>query len=233
MKELSVIIPTYNEEMRLPATLTKVVNFLADQKTNNEIIISDGASTDKTVDFVHNFLSRIPIKLIRQKRREGKGAGVKEGMLEARGDWILFMDADNSTAILQLKKLAKYRKEFDVIIGSRYARVEARVKQSFVRRFISRLGSRLIKMITGLKINDTQCGFKLFSRAAAKKIFHALETKGWGFDVEVLLLAQKFGYKIKEVPVVWRDAEGTHLRAIQDSFKTLGEIWRIKRRLGR
>ncbi len=229
MKSLSVVIPTYNERKRLPKTLSDIIAYLQDNEISSEIIISDSASTDGTQEFAQSFESKIPIKIIEDKVRQGKGYGVKVGMLEATKDWVLFMDADNSTKIREIAKFDKYIEENQVIIGSRYKGREAERKQNIFRRIISRAGNRFIDMLTGLNFHDTQCGFKLFRRDAAEKIFSGLQTKGWGFDVEVLLLAQKLGFKIAEVPVIWRDAEGSHLRAGRDSIKTFFEIIKISR----
>jgi glycosyltransferase involved in cell wall biosynthesis len=231
---ISVIIPTYNEFSRLPATFKEIKEFLEQNAEEAEIIISDGGSTDGTVDLIKSIISetgKIKVSAILEKTREGKGAGVKKGMLKAKLPFVLFMDADNSTKIKELAKFWPYSEEFQVIIGSRYAGIAAKVKQNIIRRFVSRAGSKIIRLITGLVINDTQCGFKLFTKKASDDIFSRLETKGWGFDAEVLLLAKKLGYKIKEVPVEWRDTEGSHLRAGQDSIKTLFESVKILKKI--
>jgi len=228
MNSISVVIPTYNEKKRLPRTLENVVQFLSENfPGRSEIIISDGGSNDGTVEYVNEFRSLVPIKLVSQKIREGKGAGVKKGMLHASRDFVLFMDADNSTNISQLKKLDQFTDEYQVIIGSRYAGKEITVKQSFARRIVSRVGHFIIKILTKLDINDTQCGFKLFSNRAVKTIFPRQQSKGWGFDVEILMLAQKMGFEIKEVPVVWRDTEGSHLRGVGALFATFSEVVNI------
>jgi dolichyl-phosphate beta-glucosyltransferase len=228
---LSVIIPTYNEIKRLPKTLNSVCEYLAKRGFDYEVIISDGGSTDGTVDFVNNFSKEYNIKIVQTRRREGKGYGVKKGMLAASGKYALFMDADNATSIRELESLMKYSASYDVIIGSRYAGIKPAITQSFVRRAISWIGFLIIKSLTGLKFRDTQCGFKLFTKEAAKDIFSKLETKGWGFDVEILMRAQISGYKIIEVPVHWRDAQGSHLRAGTDAIKTLREVMSIAKKV--
>jgi len=231
MKYLSVVIPTYNEGGRLPKTLSAVERYLVRHNLDGEIIVSDGGSKDQTVNFVKKYHSTVPLKFVRQRRRQGKGKGVKEGVLAASGQWVLFMDADGSTPIGEVEHFFKYKFKYEVIIGSRYAGEEAIRKQSRFRRAVSRFGNWIIVKLTGLNFKDTQCGFKLFSRKAAQDIFSRLKTRGWGFDVEVLLLAERLGYKVKEVPVAWRDAEGSHLRAGQDSVKTLIEVIKTVRRL--
>lgn len=230
--KLSVVIPTFNEAGRLPKTLAEVIKYLASNFEESEIIISDGGSNDGTKELIQaakDPSGRVKIRGVFDKKREGKGAGVKKGMLEASGDWVLFMDADNSTRIKEIEKFWHYANDYQIVIGSRYLGLQAEVKQSVVRRFISRAGSVVIRLTMGLNIKDTQCGFKLFRKDASRDIFTRLQTKGWGFDVEALLLAKKLGYKIKEVPVVWADAEGSHLRAGKDSIKTLFEVIHILR----
>jgi dolichyl-phosphate beta-glucosyltransferase len=227
----SIIIPAYNEEKRLPKTLIQVADFLRENYPNSEIIISDDGSTDGTVAYVRTFKSKIPVRIVQGPKRSGKGAAVKIGMLAAQGDWVLFMDADSSTTINQLKKLVPFTGEAEVLIGSRYAGTEVKIKQSFLRRIVSRVGNLVIRLLTSLNINDTQCGFKMFSKEASKRIFTLLETKGWGFDVEVLMLARKLGYKIKEIPVVWRNSAGSHLRGVDDLVETFEEVLKIRKRV--
>jgi dolichyl-phosphate beta-glucosyltransferase len=231
---ISVIIPTYNEVKRLPATFRSIKSYLQKNFDNSEIIISDGGSTDGSVELIKKLIEKqkdFEVKAILKETREGKGAGVKWGMLEASYPLVLFMDADNSTRIDEIEKLLPFSSDYQVIIGSRYAGIDVEVKQNFIRRLVSRIGSRIIRLITGLDIKDTQCGFKLFTKEASDRIFSNLETRGWGFDAEVLLLAKKLGYKIREVPVEWRDSEGSHLRAGQDSIKTLIESVKILRKI--
>ena len=231
MNSLSVVVPTYNERKRLPKTLKEIVSYLEHLDIDSEVIISDSASTDGTLDFVRSFQSSIPIKIETDTARLGKGSGVKNGMLSATKDWILFMDADNSTPISEIEKLQKYTSENQIVIGSRYAGLEAERKQGVLRRLVSRFGNWVIRQITNLDFQDTQCGFKLFRHDVAQNIFSRLQTKGWGFDVEVLMLAKKLNYKVAEVPVIWRDAEGSHLRAGKDSIKTLLEVMSIARKV--
>lgn len=228
--ELSVVIPAHNERRRLPKTLKRVHEYLLKENIDGEIIVADSASTDKTADFVNSFESSVPLKLVKVSQK-GKGLAVKEGVLASKGNWVIFMDADNSTDLSDIELLNPYKKDYEVIVGSRYAGIEIEVKQSILRRVVSRAGAVLVRMLTGLKMWDTQCGFKLFSNRAAMAIFGPLESHGWGFDVEVLLRAKKLGFKMIEVPVHWKDAEGSHLRSGLDSIKTLIEVLKIKRRL--
>lgn len=228
--KLSVVIPTFNEIKRLPKTFEEVKSYLAKNFDESEIIISDGGSNDGTREYIDSLVTdagAVKVESVIDLKREGKGVGVKKGMLKASGEWILFMDADNSTKLEEIEKFWEYQDEFPIIIGSRYAGLSPRVKQSAIRRIISSMGSRIIRFLIGLEVKDTQCGFKLFRRNAAQDIFSRLQTKGWGFDVEALLLAKKLGYTIKEVPISWADADGSHLRAGKDSIKTFIEVLKI------
>lgn len=202
---MSVIIPAYNEEKRLPKTLTDIGGYLGTQDYPSEIIVVDGGSTDRTSDIVREF----SVKLIEVKNCQGKGRAVKEGMSAARGKFRIFTDADNSTSINQAKKMLPYFAQgYDVIIGSRDIKgAVLDPPQPFLRKIILGKGFRLLrKFIIGLwGIQDTQCGFKCFSERASRDIFSKIKIMGFSFDAEALVIAKKLGYKIKEVPVHWRN----------------------------
>ncbi|MFA6492788.1 MAG: dolichyl-phosphate beta-glucosyltransferase [Patescibacteria group bacterium] len=226
---LSVIIPAYNEEKRLPKTLKKVKEYLSTQKYEWEVLIVNDGSIDGTFkvssDLIKDWKN---FQLINNEENQGKGAVVKQGMLEAKGDWRLFMDADGSTDILEIEKLWPYIKDFEIVIGSRYLNKDSiKIKQPITRRIVSRLGNFLVRILLGIKSVDTQCGFKLFSTKATEKIFPLQQIIRWGFDVEILAIAIKKGYKIKEVAVDWHDAEGSTVRK-SAIFKTLKELMQIK-----
>jgi dolichyl-phosphate beta-glucosyltransferase len=229
MITLSVIVPAYNEEKRLPETLKKVRDYLSRQKYDYEVIITDDGSKDKThiiaEDLVKDWKG---FKVISYTPNRGKGFAVKTGMLAARGQWRLLMDADNSTDIAEIEKLLKYKEDFEVVIGSRYLNKDSiKIKQKLSRRIVSRLGNILVRIVLGIKSVDTQCGFKLFSATAADKIFPLQTIDRWGFDMEILTIALKRGYKIKEVAVDWYDAEGSQVKKTT-AFKTLKELFIIK-----
>ncbi|MCL5406901.1 MAG: glycosyltransferase family 2 protein [Patescibacteria group bacterium] len=252
---LSVIIPAYNEEKRLPATLQKVRDYLDHQNITYEVIVVNDGSTDDTSKVSVRLIKDWPnFRLIDNKKNRGKGAVVKLGILEAKGDWRLFMDADGSTEISELDKFWPYVKNFkfqisnfksisklefqnsslnenlsfEIIIGSRYLDKDSiKIKQPLNRRIVSRLGNLLVRILLGIKSVDTQCGFKLFSARATEKIFPLQTITRWGFDIEILAIAIKKGYKIKEVPVDWRDAAGSQVKK-SAAFKTLKELIQIK-----
>lgn len=205
---LSVIIPAYNEERRLPKTLADIDRYLSRQNYDYEIIVIDGGSTDRTPEIVGELFSDIPnLKLIQVKNCLGKGQAVKEGMLQARGEYRVFTDADNSTSIDQVEKMWSYFKGgYDIVIGSRDIKgAVLDPPQPFLRKVILGQGFKLLRkiIIDIWDITDTQCGFKGFTERAAKDIFPKLTITGFTFDAEVLVLAKKMGYKIKEIPVRW------------------------------
>jgi len=206
---LSIIIPAYNEEKRLPHTLRAIDNYLKQQNYNYEIIVVDDGSRDKTEEILPSLKSQISnLKIIKNKINKGKGAVVKQGMLASRGRYRLFTDADNSTPIGEAKKILFWlEKGYDVVIGSRDVKgAVLDPPQPFLRRLSGRFFRLFRKIILDIwEVRDTQCGFKGFSKRAADDIFSRLETKGFLFDVEVLLLAKKLGYRIKEVGVYWKN----------------------------
>lgn len=205
---LSVIIPAYNEEKRLPKTLADIYNYLSKQDYLSEIIVADGGSTDGTCQAVKEKMKEIgSLKLIEVKNCRGKGQAVKEGMLAAQGKFRLFTDADNSTSIDQFEKMLPHlEQDFGVVIGSRDVKGAVLAPpQPFLRKFILGNGFKLMrKFIIGLwDMQDTQCGFKCFSQEAALAVFPKITIMGFSFDAEALFLARHFGYKIKEIPIKW------------------------------
>lgn len=213
-RSISIIIPAYNEEKRLPATLTAVKAYLASTSWEfTEIVVVDDGSRDKTPEVAQAAGAR----LLRNPGNRGKGFSVRHGMLEAKGDWLLFSDADLSTPIEELEKLwtAIEQAAAQAAIGSRdLDRSLIGVRQPLFREFGGRFFNFVIRGITGLPFHDTQCGFKLFERAAAHEIFRRQLVERFGFDVEVLFIAQKLGYRTLEVPVRWNDVAGTKVKMI-------------------
>lgn len=205
---LSVIIPAYNEEKRLSKTLFEIDKYLRQQQYEYEIIVVSDGSKDRTVEVVRNLQSQIPnLKLINNKENHGKGFVVRQGMLEAKGEYRLFTDADNSTSIDQVEKLLPYFKEgFDIVIGSRDVKGAVLANpQPWLRRVILGNGfNLLVQMIVGLwGIWDSQCGFKILTTKAAGDILPRCKIDRWAFDPEILIIGKKLGYKIKEAPIIW------------------------------
>jgi dolichyl-phosphate beta-glucosyltransferase len=206
---LSVIIPAYNEEERIAKTLESMYCFLREKPYTWEIIVVDNGSTDGTRGLVEEYADKIKNLRLIERQSHGKGWAVKQGMLAATGDYRLFTDADNSTDITQLDKLLPWATHgADVIISSRKKDGAVIVeKQPFYRVWLGNLFPLIVKMFVPQvrDIKDTQNGFKLFSRQAAEKIFPHQTIFYWAFDVEILALAKIFGFKVKEIPIVWKN----------------------------
>ena len=226
---LSVVIPAYNEEKRLPETLKKVKAYLEKQSYISEVLVVNDGSRDRTAAVVSDLVGKWQgFRLIDNKENRGKGVVVKQGMLAANGDWRLYMDADNSTDLSEIEKLWPYIKEYEIIAGSRYLKKDSiKIKQPLIRRIVSRLGNILIRILLGIHSADTQCGFKLFSAKATKAIFPLQTMERWGAEMEVWAIAIKKGYKIKEVAVDWYDAKGSTVRK-SAALQTLKELLIIK-----
>lgn len=229
---LSVIIPAYNEEKRIPETLKKIREYLVRQDYDFEVIIVDDGSRDQMATKVKYLIRNWHgFKIIGYSPNRGKGFAVKTGMLAAKGDYALLFDADNSTDIKEVEKFWDYKDKFEIIIGSRYLNKNSiKVKQPLHRRIISRLGNLLIRLVLGIKSVDTQCGFKMFSNLAIQNIFPCQTIDRWGFDMEILAIAERKGFKVKEIAVDWYDAEGSQVKS-GVAIKTLKELWQIKKNI--
>ncbi len=234
MRSLSIVIPAYNEEARLPATLERVLDYLAGKQfAFAEIVVVDDGSRDGTAKLVESWQrDHANIRLVRNPGNRGKGFTVRHGALESRGEWILTTDADLSAPIVELDKLiaAAERENAKVAIGSRALdRSLVGVHQSAFREFAGRVFNVLMRAVTGLPFRDTQCGFKLFEAAAAHEIFSRQILEGFSFDVEDLVIAKVLGHKAIEVPVVWNNVEGTKVSALSGAASyaaLIGIRWR-------
>ena len=230
MKKLSVIVPSYNEENRIEKTLYAISQFLQKQTYSYEILVINDGSKDNTAKVVNSISLRVPnLRLIDNKDNHGKGWVTKQGMLAASGDIRLFMDADNSTKVDEIQKMvAFFDQGFDAVVGSR--RIEGSniaVKQSAFRDFLGGIFRLIVHILVPVGVTDSQCGFKAFSETAAKQIFSKQTIFRWAFDVEILALARKFGYKIKEVPVTWIDDSESHVK-FSGMVRMLLEILEIR-----
>jgi dolichyl-phosphate beta-glucosyltransferase len=207
---LSIIIPAYNEEKRLPGTLANIDNYLKKQNYDYEILVVENGSTDKTAEIVKKLSIQIKgLKLIEGSNKGGKGSAVKRGMLEAVGDYRIFTDADNSTTIDQVEKMwPEFKSGFDIVIGSRDIKgAVLDPPQPWLRQIILGEGFKLYrKFVIGLwNLADTQCGFKGFTKKAAEDIFPKSVVSHFSFDPEILIIGKRMGYKVKEIPVVWKN----------------------------
>lgn len=210
---LSVIIPAKNEEKHIKSTVESIHRYLSGKNIEHEIIVVTDGSTDKTDEIVQSMLTAIPaLQLINYPKNRGKGYAVRQGMLKAKGEYRLFTDADNATSIDQIEKFFPYFKEgYGVVIGSigiKGAEV-AKGSEPAWRRLFGNMGNFYIQILAVPGIQDTQRGFKMVTAKAAQDIFPKMTIDRWAFDVEMLALAIKFGHKIKEVPVKWKNDPNT------------------------
>jgi dolichyl-phosphate beta-glucosyltransferase len=219
LQSLSIVIPAYNEERRLPATLDTVLGYLdAHPREFAEVVVVNDGSRDGTADVARRCAARdARVRLVENPGNRGKGYAVRHGMQEARGDWMLFTDADLSAPIEELGKLEAAVEDAaaDGAIGSRALdRSLIGVHQPAFRELSGRFFNLVMRLITGLPYHDTQCGFKLFSRRAVETVVRRQQVEGFGFDVEILFIAKKHGLRILEVPVRWDNVEGTKVSLV-------------------
>jgi len=225
--QYSIIIPAYNEDARIEGTLKKVTAFIAAQNWDAEIIVVNDGSNDGTVGIVERYAKDNPrMRLIANPGNRGKGYSVRNGMLQAAGEILLFSDADLSSPIEEAPKLFDaIAKGADVAIGSRWLQAKLQTqRQPLYRQLFGRIFNRLLRTMLALPFKDTQCGFKAFTRQAAQAIFPLQRIERWGFDPEVLFLARRFGFRIVEVPVEWAHREGTRISPLSDGPKMLLEM---------
>lgn len=228
---LSVIIPAFNEEKRLPSTLEDIDGYLSKQDYSYEIIVESDGSKDRTVEVTKELMSEIKnLRILDFKQNRGKGYGVREGMLEAKGEYRLFADADNSTPISEVEKMWPYFKEgYDIVIGSRDVKgAILDPPQPLFRRFVGEGFSLFRKIIIGLwEVKDSQCGFKVFSKKAAEEIFPKCKIDRFAFDPEILIIGKKFGYKIKEVPIYWKNDLESKVK-FKSMIKMAADLFKIR-----
>jgi len=227
LDSISIVIPAYNEESRLPATLAEAL-----ARGFSEVLVVDDGSTDGTARVTREFQREHPqVRLLSNPGNRGKGYSVRHGMLEAKGNWILFSDADLSAPIDEVHKLIRAVEEqsASVAIGSRALdRSLIQVHQSYFRETAGRIFNLFVRVLTGLPFLDTQCGFKLFEAGAAREIFRRQRLERFGFDVEVLFIARRLGYRAVEVPVRWSHSEGTKVSMYRDSLNMFIDLVRIR-----
>ena len=229
---LSIVIPAHNESTRIGVVLEAIVEYVKTKSFVTETIVVNNASTDNTADVVKSFEDKIPNLKILERKSKGKGGAVHEGMLAAQGEYIIFADADNSTPIEQVDKLLNYVPKYDVVIGSRYcADGKLAVPQSFVRLFGGRALNFVIQTFAVWGIKDTQCGFKLFSKKATEEIFKRQTIFEFSFDIELLAIAKKLGYSIREVGITWYDNPHSTVSPLRDGLRMIKDAWTVRRNL--
>jgi glycosyltransferase involved in cell wall biosynthesis len=237
---VSVVIPAYNEARRLPQTLARVNEYFHAQPYTAEILVVDDGSSDNTAQIVASFAQAHPRVRLIQNDHRGKGYTVRTGMLAARGHIVLFSDADLSTPIEELEKLLPwFERGYDIVIGSREGLGAQRIKEPFYRHFMGRVFNFIVQTLTVRGIQDTQCGFKAFRYEVAHDVFARLQLYGdntkpvrggmvTAFDVEVLFIGYKSGYRIKEVPVQWRYGTETKVNPLKDSYRNFRDVLLVR-----
>lgn len=226
---LSIIIPALDEEHRLPPTLAEIDAYLTQQDYTYEVIVVDNGSTDNTAQVVAAFIEGHPYVQFIQLPERGKGRAVKAGMLAANGDYRFICDADLSMPIQEIEKfLPPHAGDADILIGSREGEGAVRVNEPERRHIMGRIFNFIVKLTAVREFEDTQCGFKMFSRQAADDLFAVQQMNGIGFDVELIFVGLRRGYKIVDVPITWYYNDDTRMRLIQDSLHILLEIWQIR-----
>jgi len=230
---LSIVVPAFREEKRIPAILNAIAEY---EKTKDflieTIVICDG-SPDDTANVAKGFSSKIADLTVHESKNNlGKGGAVREGMLRAKGKYVIFSDADNSTPIDQVDKLLAYVDKYSVIVGSRYIEGAKLAKAQPLYRVVGgRALNLIIQLLADRGIKDTQCGFKLFEQKAAKEIFSRQTILGWSFDIEILAIARKLGYKTKEVGVTWYDNPHSAVKPLQDGLRMIEDAWRVRKNI--
>jgi dolichyl-phosphate beta-glucosyltransferase len=227
----SVILPAYNESARIAATLDKILVHAAQSGWKVEVIVVNDGSSDDTAEIVGEYARKYAVlRLLENPGNRGKGFSVRNGILHATGDILLFSDADLSSPIEEADKLfAAIAKGADIAIGSRWMDRRLQIRtQPLHRRLFGRIFNLALRVILDLQFKDTQCGFKAFTRRSAQAIFPLQKIERWGFDPELLYLAERFGFTIAEVPVAWAHREGTRIHPLRDGIRMFIELLKVR-----
>ena len=227
----SIVLPAYNESERIAATLEKIFTYAERNGWKCEVIVVNDGSNDDTAQIVRQSAAARPnLSLLENPGNRGKGYSVRNGMLHAHGDILLFSDADLSSPIAEAEKLlAAIKSGADVAIGSRWLKTELQIqRQPLYRQVFGRIFNLLLRMVLGLKFKDTQCGFKAFTRDTARHLFPLQRIERWAFDPELLYLAKRFRLSVQEVPVEWSHREGTRIHPLRDGIHMFWEVLKIR-----
>jgi len=236
--EYSIVVPSYNEERRLPRMLRPTIEYLEKMKYKYEIIVVSDASKDKTTEVALGFSTfngkNIDLKVLEYTHNQGKGGAVRTGVMTSFGDAILMVDADGASDINEFEKLAKKLKEIEIdghalVAGSRaLVDEESNAERTFVRLVLSKVSNFIVQNICGVKLKDTQCGFKLFTKASAKSMFRTLHIRRWAFDVELFVIANEKGVPYVEIPINYQDQDESKLNVVTDSMQMARDYILIK-----
>lgn len=227
---ISVVIPAYDEAFRLPKTIKRIQEYLKDKDISFEIIVVDDGSKDQTVSVAKDFLNGSSHLVLTNERNRGKGYCVKKGMLAASGKYVLFSDADLSTPIEEIERMIPHLENgYDIVIGSR-AISDSNVKREtwWYREIMGRAYNLLGQLILFPGIQDSQCGFKCFRHDVARDLFSQQKLEGFSFDGEILFLARRQGYQIKEIPVNWFRDSGSKVKLVKDSIRMFFDLIKVR-----
>lgn len=225
---LSIVIPAYNEENRLPRTLEQVLAFLHKQNYSFEVIVVENGSADRTFEIAQEYAKNHSSVIVLKEQQRGKGNAVRRGMLAAKGEYRFICDADLSMPIEEVAKfIPPQLTDFDIAIGSREAHGAVRYNEPLYRHFGGRAINLIIRLFILSGFQDTQCGFKCFRAQAAEDVFRQQTLTGWSFDIEILYLARRKKLRIKEIPIDWYFFADSKVNAIRDAFKMISDIFVI------
>jgi glycosyltransferase involved in cell wall biosynthesis len=226
---LSIIIPAYNEEQRLPSTLEQIFSFLKGQSYAAEVLVVENGSQDRTYEIAIEFANRYPNLYVFREKQKGKGNAVRHGILKARGEYRFMCDADLSMPIDELSKfLPPVLNGADIAIASREVKGAVRYNEPYLRHLTGRVFNNLIRLLVLPGLQDTQCGFKCFHAQVAEEVFQYQTISGWSFDVEVLYIARRKGYRIREVPIHWYFSADTKISILRDSWRMFLDLLTIR-----
>jgi glycosyltransferase involved in cell wall biosynthesis len=227
--KLSIIIPAYNEEKRIGLSLDKVVTFVSTQAYPIEVLVVNNNSRDRTAEIIDSFVEEFPFMRRVDQPIQGKGAALRKGIMEGRGDILFIADADFSMPVEEIAKFMPAMHEgYDIAIGSRELPESNRVGEPEYRHIMGRVYNFVVRLFAIPKIHDTQCGFKAFKRDVAREIFPMQTIDGWGFDVEILYIALQRGYTLYEVPITWHYMPESRVNPLRDSIDMFLDVFRVR-----
>ncbi len=226
---LSIVIPAYNEESRLPKSLPQVIDFVRRQDYAAEVVVVDDGSFDRTAEIAEEFQKEAGFITLLRVEHGGKGHAVRAGMMQARGEFLFLCDSDLSMPIEEVSKFLPPQLDgYDVAIASREISGARRYNEPAYRHLMGRVFNLIVRLLAVHGIQDTQAGFKCFRREAARQLFPLQTIKGWGFDVEILFIAQRRGMRIVEVPINWYYANRSQVRPVQDTYNMVREVLKVR-----
>ncbi len=227
---ISLIVPAYNEQSRLPSTLEKMRAFLRRQPFTYEVLVVDDGSADRTVEVVEAAMPEFPQLRVLREPHGGKGRAVRQGMLAAKGRYVMFCDADLSMPVEEVSKFPEALEDgrHQIAIASREVAGAKRIGEPWHRHMMGRVFNLIVRLLAVPGLQDTQCGFKCFTREAAQEIFRRQVIDGWGFDVEVLYIARKMGIGITEVPIHWYYSPSSRVDPIRDTIRMFNEVLLVR-----